>query len=729
MLWRCGALPSRGESAPRLGVSGAQSWDITDAGMRTPPLLLPWSAMFWAGALLAASGCSKEGRPPTADALDGSVPIDPRVPFDAGSGVDARAPVDARVPFDAGSGVDARAPVDARVPTSFGVGFTDLTTPLDGMPSTFLTTPRMVPGEDPEPTVGLLADLDGDGAPEVLFAATQDGPEGRTTVAFRYDATSGLTLLGRLATAERNDRLDLMAVVDLDGDGSQDLIFNRPERELAWGLGGARFGAPSSITTNTSMWAPGYQSLLFDDFDDDGWLDVAFGIAGCCPTCRDVKLMLRDGPRSFADRSDLIAAAPAASSYAMLSATIHDARMLISIGQPCSEQDSPTFYRWQARGPDGLSRLTPFDPTPPDAYIRASDPGMGARDHAISHWVPMGTAVGDADGDGRIDLAISLNFFVGIFQDTGAFPLADHTEQFAKAPSVAMMSGQRMIPWGVALVDLDQDGRLDLFTAHGNDHAAASEPSYFIGPQYSTVHWNAGAMTFTNVTSRIGVGRQGQWRSLSVGDLDRDGDADLVVGSLAENPRVLRNDVSLGHHGFSIRLRGTTSNILGVGATVAVQVAEGQPEQVHVVGSIGSPLVFSPPMVFAGLGAATQASRVRVTWPSGLVQELRNVPAGTMHTIEEPSFIAVAPSGRHLPADGRATATVRVTPRAPDGTLRPDARVEIALAHGAGTITPARWTGTAWEATVTAPSMRGSSVVEVRVDGAAARVRPRLWWD
>jgi hypothetical protein len=111
------------------------------------------------------------------------------------------------------------------------------------------------------------------------------------------------------------------------------------------------------------------------------------------------------------------------------------------------------------------------------------------------------------------------------------------------------------------------------------------------------------------------------------------------------------------------------------------------------------------------------------------VQELRNVPAGTLHTIVEPSFIDVSPAGRHLPADGRATATVRVTPRAPDGTLRPDARVEVALAHGAGVVTPARWTGTAWEATVTAPSARGSSVVEVRVDGAAALVRPRLWWD
>lgn len=685
-----------------------------------------WRSLAACLVILGAAGCTDRSVPPILSSMPAAdvpgAPPDAGLPFDR-----PLIPPEAGLPSDRPS-APPEAPPPLPAPSSFGPGFTDLSTPFDGAPPAFLAVPREAPGEDPEPTVGLFADLDNDGAPEVLFGATNDGPPGRTTLAYDYSAARGLSLRGPLGTASGSDRLAVAAVFDLDDDGLQDLITNRPEAEIAWGLGAGRFTAPTSFTPRTGQWSPSYGALLLDDFDDDGWLDIAFGIANCCPTCRSMKLMLRDGPRSFVDRTALLGDAPAASTYAMLRATLNGARLLVHVGQPCSEQDSPTFFRQRPLDAEGFAPLEPFDPIPTDAYIRANDPSFGNRVLSLSHWVPMGAAVGDADGDGRVDLAISLNFYVGLFQDRGAFPLVDHTAQFGERPPLSD-SSRRMIPWGLALVDLDQDGRLDLFTTHGDDHSSASDPAYFIGPQYSTVHWNAGSMAFTNVTPLLGVGRRGQWRSLAVGDLDRDGDADLLVGSQAANPRLLRNDIATGNHGFSLRLRGTTSNAAGVGARVEVKVSEGQPEQVHVMGAVGSPLVFSTPLVFAGLGRATRAERVRITWPSGLVQELRDVAAGSLHTVEEPAFIGVMPAARHLPADGRATATVRVTPRRPDGTLREDARVEVALARGGGSITPARWTGEAWEATVTAPMARGSSVVEVRVDGVAAGVRPRLWWD
>ena len=708
--------------------------DLTDSNGQTLPQKIV--ALVTAGALL---GCTSESAPPVFhwDGGDPDVPALKRMDVPTREDVptgDVPRPDRPPVEVDGGSAspdVPVAPPADvppSAVPASFGPGFTDLTTPLDGSPPVFLGVPRTSMGEEPEPTVGLFGDLDGDGSTEVLFGATLDGPPGRTTVAYGYDAARGLTLRGPLGTMTGNDRLNLMAVLDLDDDGLPDLLFNRPEGEVAWGLGAGRFTAPTSITTHTAQWAPGYGSLLLDDVDSDGWLDATYGVSSCCATCRDMKILLRNGPRSFVDRTDLLDAAPSASSYALLSATLNGTRMLVSVGQPCGDQDSPTFYRWRPEDMDGFPHLAPFDPTPTDAYIRSTDGGGGSAMRSLSHWVPMGAALGDADGDGQVDLAISLNFYVGLFQNPGRFPLVDRTEQFGERPTLSD-SNHRMIPWGIGLVDVDQDGRLDLCSAHGNDHSAATDPSYFVGPQFPTVHWNAGAMSFSDVTARVGVGHRGQWRSLAIDDLDRDGDPDLLVGSQGENPRVLRNDLARGNHGFSLRLHGTTSNVLGVGALVSVQVAAGMPEQVHVVGSIGSPLVFSAPRVFVGLGAATRAARVRVTWPSGLVQELRDVPAGTMHTVEEPAFITVTPSARHLPADGRATATVRVTPRRPDGTARTDARVEVALAHGSGRVAPGRWVGDAWEAVVTAPALAGFGVLEVRVDGVAAGVRPRLWWD
>lgn len=620
-------------------------------------------------------------------------------------------------------------PPRADVPSGFGGGFVDLSAMLDGMPSAFLTTPTMAQGEDPNPTVGLIADVDGDGVSEVLFAPTSDGPEGRTTVVYDYDRARGvLALRGALAAGSVHDRLDVMAVVDLDGDGAAELVFNRPEAEVAWGLGGGRFSDPSAMVTRTGQWQQSYQALMIDDLDDDGWLDAMMGVANCCTTCREMKVFIRTGTRSFADRTDLLDDAPPGSAYALLTARMNGERLMFSIGQPCGGQDSPAFYRMRGRGPEGLPRFAPFDPIPPRAFIRATDPESDSAMRPISRWVPMGTTVGDADGDGNIDVAISLNFYLGLFRNPGGFPFEDHTAQFGTRPSLSD-SGARMIPWGIALVDLDQDGRLDLFAAHGNDHSAYVDPMYFVGPQRATFYWNAGEMSFGEVGDGVGIERRGQWRSLSVDDLDDDGDADLVVGAHEANPRVYRNEINRGFHGFSLRFRGTTSNPLGIGATVRVTVRQGQPEKVFVVGTVGSPLVMSRPVVFVGLGTDTRAERVRVTWPSGLVQDVMGLTAGSSHTIVEPQTVALTPTSRHVRADGQSTVTVRITPRDATGALRTGARVEARVVNGMGTLSAVRRVTDGWECTVTSPRSPGSSVIEVSIDGVAVGVRPRVWWD
>lgn len=290
--------------------------------------------------------------------------------------------------------------------------------------------------------------------------------------------------------------------------------------------------------------------------------------------------------------------------------------------------------------------------------------------------------------------------------------------------------GRAMKPWGTALIDLDRDGLADVVTVHGDDHESATNPASHIGPQHATVHWNGGDFRFTDITALSHLERRGQWRSLLVGDLDRDGDADLVVGGLGEAPRVYRNEIATGHAGLALRLRGTTSNALGLGAQVTVWPSNGGPSQSYPVGGSASPYVFSEPLVFVGLGGSRAAARVRLTWPSGTVQELRELRAGTVHLIEEPSLIEVAPASRHLPADGRSEAVLRITPRAPDGSVRTDARVEAEVLYGTGRVAaPVAREGGAWVVRVVAPPAQGSGVVVVRVDGVASGVRPRIWWD
>jgi len=163
---------------------------------------------------------------------------------------------------------------------------------------------------------------------------------------------------------------------------------------------------------------------------------------------------------------------------------------------------------------------------------------------------------------------------------------------------------------------------------------------------------------------------------------------------------------------------------------VTVWPSEAGPSQSYPVGGSASPYVVSDPLVFVGLGGSRAAARVRVTWPSGTVQELRGLRAGAVHLVEEPSLIDITPSTRHLPADGRSEAVLRITPRAPDGSVRTEARVEAELVYGSGRVAaPAAREGEAWVVRVVAPSAQGSGVVVVRVDGVAAGVRPRLWWD
>ena len=107
-------------------------------------------------------------------------------------------------------------------------------------------------------------------------------------------------------------------------------------------------------------------------------------------------------------------------------------------------------------------------------------------------------------------------------------------------------------------------------------------------------------------------------------------------------------------------------------------------------GAQSAPYALSEPMMVLATGPAPRAESVEVDWPSGLHQVLSGLPADTRHVITEPEVLAVSPAGRHARADGAALITLRVTPRRADGTPR-------------------------------------DGVVEVRVDGQALRVRPRLW--
>jgi hypothetical protein len=618
----------------------------------------------------------------------------------------------------------------AEAGTRFGPGFVDLTAVLDRAPPFELFPP--VSGE-PESTLGTFGDLDGDGRVEVILAprvSDRVTPRVRPEAVYTYDPQRRRLVSGPPHEVDPHWRT--IFIGDLDGDGVNDLLGWDPRLGVSWGLGGGRF-APATRLSDPQPFdfeATDGGSFYLEDIDQDGWLDVLVGSPGCCmPGCKNLHPFLRTGPRAFAPRDDLLDPAPLAAARTAMVVTMDPGeRLLLQIGGSCDEATpAPVFYRESGRDAEGYPRFGGFDVLPLDASYHS---GTVSPHVSISSRAPMGAAVGDLDGDGLLDLVVAINPQVAIFAGTPAWPMRDQTEE-SGIWYLPADSGMGMIPWGAAMIDVDLDGRLDVVVANGNDAGAFYDPSHLVGPQRVSLLWNAGGFRFTDLAEPAHLGRRGQWRSLFVGDLDADGDADLAVGGVGDPPRLYRNDVANGNRGFALRLRGTTSNAFGMGSRVDVTVREGTPPRRFLMGGASSPYAVPEPTVFVGLGAAGAASRVRVTWPSGVVQEVRDVTAGRVHEMTEPPLLAINPPSRHAPADGRTVVSVRVTPRNPDGTIRPGARVAVGLASGGGTlVSPAAPDATgAWVARLTAPTVAGSSVIMVTVDGAAVPLRPRVWWD
>ena len=245
----------------------------------------------------------------------------------------------------------------------------------------------------------------------------------------------------------------------------------------------------------------------------------------------------------------------------------------------------------------------------------------------------MGVAAGDYNRDGLLDVlkthfaddipALYRNLGKGLFADVAA--------------GSGLAVETRYVEWGAEMPDLDNDGLQDLLYVTGNVYPEIERllPQYpHRGPR--VVFRNVGEPGFQNVTDLTGdASSPHSSRGAAFGDVDNDGDIDVLVMNMNEPPSLLRNDYAGAHRWISLKLEGTEGNRSAIGATATVTA--GGHRQTRAVLSQSSYYSHDDLRLHFGLGDVRTADTIQVHWPSGRIDTLKNVKGDRVMVIREGS--------------------------------------------------------------------------------------------
>ncbi len=255
--------------------------------------------------------------------------------------------------------------------------------------------------------------------------------------------------------------------------------------------------------------------------------------------------------------------------------------------------------------------------------------------HVADYRSAMGLAIGDWDGDQKLDLFITH----WIAQENALYEhVSDRPLEFQDIADRVGLGQIALdyVGWGTFFFDYDNDGKLDIFVANGHTFQRRDAPSE-LAPETAQLFWNRGPKDgFFEVGAASGeyfrVPHVG--RGAAFADYDHDGDLDVVVVNHSGAVTLLRNDGGNLSHWLDIKLEGRRSNRTAVGARI--RVVAGQSVAIREVGAQASYLSQNDLTEHVGLGKLTTVDSVVVNWPSGIRQVMTNVAADqTIEIIEQ----------------------------------------------------------------------------------------------
>jgi len=492
-----------------------------------------------------------------------------------------------------------------------------------------------------------LIDCDGDGKLDIITV------NGSTTDRFRSGGDPLITLyhqepgfkfrdITQAAGLGRKGWSMGVAVADYDNDGRPDIyVTGYGGNALYHNLGDCRF---EDVTDKAGVAAGGFSTgAAWGDYDRDGFVDLVVSryvhfdmnnlplFGSDEKNCRFKGMLVQCGPWGMPGESDLLFHNRGDGTFEEVSkkAGVDDPRQYYGLGVIWGDYDNdgwPDLYVANDSGPNYLYR-NKHDGTFEDVGMLA---GAALSGEGLEQG-SMGVDFGDYLHEGRFSIFVT-NFTEQpdtLYHNLGKQGFADVSWEAKLAQPTYLPVG-----WGMAFFDMDNDGWLDLLAVNGHVYPQMDQVPH--APPYREpilLFRNRRDGTFEDVSHALDNIPASSMRGAAFGDINNDGNVDVVIVNVDGPPLLLLNQSANHNHRVLFRLIGTKSNKMAIGARVTVTA--GKIVQMNEVRAGGSYLSSNDPRLHFGLGAAAHMEDIEIRWPSGSRETLKNLPADFIYTIVE----------------------------------------------------------------------------------------------